>query len=194
MPTREEKAILDNGCSFGDYWKTNDITKDPFLEDYVTIAEFLKGGSKTATAGLKALNDAMVKVVGDDLTKVADELKAYYDKRAGGFASAKVPARESAYRGVLSRVLAKAEKDNSFNVKATERPVPTLARFHTAAEFGQLFKDRTPFKDPGAKPDHGEFTHRIQWYLLYPDTAGSPKLNDAPAKVFEALSQYLPEH
>src|ERR1700745_2068035 len=57
MPTREEEAILDNGKTFADYWPA--MSADPYLQDYVSIAEYLKYGPGRTLSTLMELEDKL---------------------------------------------------------------------------------------------------------------------------------------
>jgi hypothetical protein len=35
-----------------------------------------------------------------------------------------------------------------------------------ADQFREQLTEKQPFKDPTIGPDHGEYTHRLQWYLI----------------------------
>ncbi|QRN96955.1 hypothetical protein JRI60_49685 [Archangium violaceum] len=62
----------------------------------------------------------------------------------------------------LTTVLKNAEQYCGLNPCA-----PIYMRFLTAEEFGQYGGKGMLFKDVGAGYLHGEYTHRIQWYVLF---------------------------
>jgi hypothetical protein len=45
------------------------------------------------------------------------------------------------------------------------------------------------FEDPGVSPSHGDFTHRIQWWLIY--TCINPPSGKDWTDVFAALPSYM---
>ena len=51
-----------------------------------------------------------------------------------------------------------------------------------ADQFRQQLQEKRPFKDPTIGPDHGEFTHRIQWYLI-----GVAGIVRNPAEVYKHI-------
>src|SRR5262249_22340959 len=146
MPGEVEKAILSNGKWFRDYNWPTDIKKDEYLDDFIKIATFLAGGNAKAATGLKALNAAMAKLIDGDLDKAVGYCRGR-EKAFGG--NGALPAKTPGYSKVLSRVLAEAEASsvNNFKVTAPERVVPTLARFQSQTEFGDLLKGESHFKD-----------------------------------------------
>jgi Family of unknown function (DUF5636) len=69
------------------------------------------------------------------------------------------------------------------------RSIPTLIKFLTKTQFSEsLFKKGLQFKDPGAKVEHGEFTHRIQWFLII---RGAPITHNA-VTLFKHIADYTP--
>ena len=67
---------------------------------------------------------------------------------------------ENSYKGILSAVLKKTEKENGFGEVSYAWGV-------SAEAFLTNLKSRRPFKDYSASVgDHGEYTHRIQWWIL----------------------------
>jgi hypothetical protein len=65
----------------------------------------------------------------------------------------------------LSDALLMVEHANNLNV-VYHRTAPTLPNGVSSEQFAGLLKNLILVKDVGVKQDHGEFTHRIQWYLL----------------------------
>lgn len=83
------------------------------------------------------------------------------------------------FYGVLQRVLLKKENKHGFNgsdgaklppelaAHAVPGQVPTLTGFFHPESFLKLLVGQgIHFKDPGAGNNHGEFTHRIQWWVV----------------------------
>ena len=48
----------------------------------------------------------------------------------------------------------------------TRKHVPTYHGFVQPDNFIKQLKKKAQWKDPGAQPVHGEYTHRLQWYAL----------------------------
>jgi hypothetical protein len=83
------------------------------------------------------------------------------------------------FHGVLQKVLLRKENQHGFNgmdgttlppelVGTAERgKTPTLTGFYHPESFlKHLIAQGYHFKDPGAGIAHGEFTHRIQWWIV----------------------------
>lgn len=71
---------------------------------------------------------------------------------------------------LLTDVLGRWENDNGFDVDhawglGARRPADILIG-NPKSDFNKQLESGRPFKDLGAGPQHGEFTHRIQWYLV----------------------------
>jgi hypothetical protein len=66
------------------------------------------------------------------------------------------------FASLLDGVLAEEEQSAGF-----AGPVPTLGGIFTVEDFGKVLGQGLHFKDPGVSPDHGDFSHRIQWWLVY---------------------------
>jgi hypothetical protein len=75
------------------------------------------------------------------------------------------------FRKLLTETLTEFEARIGFVDK-----IPNLLRELAGPEFGSVLRAGAHWKDPGAGVQHGEFTHRIQWFLV----VVSGKL-DAPA-------------
>lgn len=84
----------------------------------------------------------------------AKDLVAYYDK--------KPQEKDKGVKGLLSKALKQVEKAHGIKGE-----VATLFGNISPQSFvDELIKKRRPFKDPGAGPGHGEYTHRIQWFII----------------------------
>jgi hypothetical protein len=114
------------------------------------------------------------------------------------------------YHGCLAKALLVLEQTNQFSLgfaKSTlpiaitkterinadlnkhldkEKGVPVLTGVVRAGHFNSfLLANGTHWKDPGVSPDHGEFTHRIQWYAI---CKAGLKLTHQPIDLFKKLS------
>lgn len=64
--------------------------------------------------------------------------------------------------------------------------VPTLTGFVTIDKFrSHLFAPGYHWKDPGVGVNHGEFTHRIQWYIAIQVHVWKPFFKKTPLEVFK---------
>jgi hypothetical protein len=98
---------------------------------------------------------------------------------------------------VLTSFFSKWERDAGFNVGTGQRdgdrlpPGPaTLTGFVHGDDFrNHLLKHGYHWKDAGVGTGHGEFTHRIHWYMVVEKHRGSNGqwLNNSPVEAFKAL-------
>lgn len=166
----------------------------PYFNTYCHIGAYLSSADNCKRQ-LKQLNDEMqeilehrladirvriVKEVGGTIAQdaLADLLGTLAGVRQNRFgasldspqASPLAKLAKELFSKLLSDVLGRWEHDNGFDVDhawglGARRPADILignpkSLFNTQLESGR------PFKDLGAGPEHGEFTHRIQWYLV----------------------------
>lgn len=102
------------------------------------------------------------------------------------------------FRGILSKVLFESEVMWGFNIgEGGPRPIPTLSGFLHPDNFIQdLLAQGRHFKDPGASMSHGEYTHRIQWWIICQEhfNGGTYTLKNAPIDVFKILGKHVTKH
>ncbi len=99
--------------------------------------------------------------------------------------------RTTKFHKLLHRVLFRFEQTWGFNVD--EFGVPTLTGFIYPTVFNdELIKKARHFKDPGAEVIHGEYTHRLQWFIICREhaTGGPYRLNGTPKKRFCNMAEY----
>ncbi|MEY4748935.1 MAG: hypothetical protein RIQ60_1149 [Pseudomonadota bacterium] len=79
---------------------------------------------------------------------------------------------------------------NDVTLATTPGKAVTLPGFVPPMAFRQeLLAKARHFKDPGVSTLHGEFTHRIQWYIVCEYAAQSKLLEHAPADIFKACAR-----
>ena len=71
-----------------------------------------------------------------------------------------------AFRKILSNALMVHERKNGFQVGSIGEKADALVGFPTGNEFNTFIRKKLVFKDLSAGKEHGENTHRIQWYLI----------------------------
>jgi hypothetical protein len=103
------------------------------------------------------------------------------------------PPKDPRFAHVLSSVLADAEAAVGFTVNPTPtlaspaRRVPTFVGALDERQFSQQLLNRNQWKDPGVVEGHGEFSHRIQWYLI----AQGPRLTHRVPELFQRLVAHM---
>lgn len=91
-------------------------------------------------------------------------------------------------RGLLSGFFNVWEATFGFNAKATL--TPTLTGFVRPDNFkAHLLQPGYHWKDPGVGVMHGEFSHRIQWYIVTQRNLTAKILKWPPLKIFEEFAQ-----
>lgn len=99
------------------------------------------------------------------------------------------------FYGVLKDTLFDDEKRWGFNVATKESgDVAVLSGFVHPTSFNDiLLKQARHWKDPGASIAHGEYTHRLQWWIICREheTGGPYRLKAEPAERFKVLPKYV---
>jgi hypothetical protein len=142
------------------------------------------------------LDQTMVKILAKRLTsasKAAPSKSAvdYFQKRKEEITKLYGPEREISkdrfppkdelFSGLLDDALWQEEQTAGF-FRATDYLKTGL----TAQAFLDNLRLKRPFKDYGANAEHGEFTHRIQWYAVSKNVFGSTPSAD----VFASLADW----
>ena len=98
------------------------------------------------------------------------------------------------FHGVLDRVLGELEHDWGFG--RIEGRVSLDGFVHPASFTELLLSKKRHWKDPGADPIHGEYSHRLQWFLICSEWAshGPYKLKKEPVSRFAATAAYAKQH
>lgn len=143
------------------------IEGDPYFEDFARIGAFLSlpDHRPAIIEALRGLEDAMVEEIRgvwifSDKKSSAIE---YFESKTAALNDKKAPKRDSDFQKLLTKSLSKFERAHSFVVP--DKP-PVFAGFVFGNVFKETVKARMHFKDVGAGARHGEYTHRIQWYVL----------------------------
>jgi hypothetical protein len=80
------------------------------------------------------------------------------------------------------------EQEEKFGFKAAPQEVPVLTGVITAAAFLKIIDEGRPMKDVGVSFEHGEYTHRIQWYIITLDYEQNPKrYNKTPLALYRYI-------
>lgn len=92
-------------------------------------------------------------------------------------------------KGVLAAVL--RDKESRHGFKAGVQEVPTLTGVISGEKFLMIVDQGRPMKDVGVSRDHGEYTHRIQWYIIMVDHERS-KYKHAPLELYRHIYKLGP--
>lgn len=176
MPTIDEmkdlfRAELSNGKGALMTAKLSgvDITieTDPYFEDFARIGAFLSLPihRPAIIEALRELESAMVKEIGGwwVLNDKGQAAIKYFEDKSAALKNEKKPKKDTDFRKLMTKALSEFERTHSFVVP--EKP-PVFAGFVFGNVFKETIKARMHFKDVGAGARHGEYTHRIQWYVL----------------------------
>lgn len=174
------------------------VTESKFFEDYAQIGSYLSNPALYLPA-LRQLDGAMeMEFLGRaqkahsklDMATLNKHDKAYLQNahKANALAQRKwdTELTEAApalmqFKKLLTGCLESNELKHDF--KVAENNVGTDIVVGLPERFNQLLRDRKPFKDIGAGREHGEYSHRIQWYLITQMTT----LQNKPVEIYEKL-------
>jgi Family of unknown function (DUF5636) len=157
----------------------------------VTIALYLSKADRVLV-GLKELEARLQRKVGSELKRVV----AHYQARAEQSDAAALKL-DDGLRHLVTQEMTLVEIEcgfNSFGLAA--RPgyqagakVQTYTRFMSSQAFLQEVALRRHWKDPTVPGDHGEYSHRLQWYLICTQLRG--EITRQPAAVFGDIGPVL---
>ncbi len=133
--------------------------RDSFLIKCCAISEFLAGGPDKVAKSLKKLENALLVKVGSETKK--NDAKSYFGNWKARQSNKSVKGE---YSKLLTQVLTQTEKGAGFNVLA-DGSVKIYLGFLSNEVFAKQATIASHWKDLVAT-DHGEYTHRIQWYLV----------------------------
>ncbi|MFO7856165.1 MAG: LirA/MavJ family T4SS effector [Paracoccaceae bacterium] len=192
------------------------IKKDPMLEDFARIGALMTEGP-LCVGYLSRLNDALFDAckrdpqIGTSLLKVRKGgllgkdrtvLRKHPDPRYRGRKGFVVHK----HRKLLTAALEMHEARAGFNTgripvelpddapgpdaRPTPARPPTLSRVVYGPDFRKyLFQYAYHWKDTGVGASHGEFTHRLQWYVIVEHAAASTGfLKHEPLELFAACA------
>jgi hypothetical protein len=145
------------------------LKDDPFLDAFIAVGSILSN-KEEVISGLAKLETAMTltyklsnkstipEYTKKSPTEQVKDLANYYSTQNGSGKTTK----DEGMKGLLSRALGEVEQAHKIN-----GGVATLfGNIQPEAFVNQLLKKRRPFKDPGPGGTHGEYTHRIQWFIV----------------------------
>ena len=167
------------------------LIEDPFLNAFSVIGsiltdptEVMNGLRRLETVVLSqvpisskvALQPYMVK----DPKSQADDLIKYY-RGVGGVAKPKDLG------SLVTKALEETEK--AYEIKGI--PATLTANILPQDFVDELLKKRRPFKDPGAGIEHGECTHRIQWFIVCTSPFYKANCKHSPGAVYERIGHWF---
>ncbi|MCP5197564.1 MAG: hypothetical protein H6974_12405 [Gammaproteobacteria bacterium] len=178
------------------------VVHQPYLDDYVAIGQFLSGPSSVQgplkTLELRLEERLFERLGYNQLTwkerikelqrpRVINDAKAQFSQSTDRFkqrTTGNTPSKDPAFSKLLTSELAQREQEWGFNLFVDQygHPKAEMIMPLKADQFRQQLQEQRPFKDPTIGPDHGEFTHRIQWYLI-----GVAGIVRQPAEVYKQI-------
>ena len=164
-------AFREQGVAEGELpIKVNGITFSQFPEfaDYVSMATFLSAGPRNNASvfqnALIALEADMIARVNKYYSKQSRAIKYFNMQAVASKAKQPAPPKDSDFSKLLTKSLSEFERNHGFLV--TGDKLPNYAGFVYGNVFKEALEQRQPWKDVGAGAAHGEFTHRLQWYIM----------------------------
>lgn len=147
------------------------LSESPHFDDYLRIGHYLSYGPRAGVRGEPVIRNALIKL-DEDMTQRIDKnfwAKSraidYFKKQGAAYKAKEAPpTKDRDFSKLLTASLDKFERDHGFTVVGDR--LPNYAGF----VFGNVFKEsltlKQHWKDVGAGEKHGEYTHRLQWYIL----------------------------
>lgn len=156
----------------------------PKLKDETLLGKFARMGAlledqTMVKEGLQRLESALDK----ELLLIRMERE-----NLGQKVDEKFGTSEAKFHKVLKRVLEKEEGKYGFNAAEgtlKEKVRVTLTGIVPMEDFNKLLKMGYHWKDPGAGTSHGEYAHRIQWYIY---TTSSASNGSHSLELFKAMA------
>jgi Family of unknown function (DUF5636) len=164
----------------------SDVTHQPYVSDYLEVGAFLSGPVHiVGTLDLleQSLEDRMFTRLGYNASTAGQKLqnvrREYYLKQAQGQFNQSIDRfrekinqtpiqKDPVYSQLLTDELASVETNEQFALFSNRYGEPRVEMIMPlkADQFRDQLQKGRPFKDPTIGPDHGEYTHRLQWYLI----------------------------
>ncbi len=182
--------------------KTNEklrgILNWEFKKAWIAAQVLLGNGSNGVKKHLQALDDEMQKRLpstsffggNKDLNRAKAYLGDWRNRNEGK------SLKNTRYSHLLSTVLTDAERHNGFTLQSKgwldkargfrTPDVPYMVTVVSSQVFDTQLLNRQHWKDVGVSARHGEYTHRIQWYVICKSGV------DAPAKLMMELQRFGP--
>lgn len=158
----------------------------------VAIALFLSS-TERVLVGLKDLEARLQRKLGHEMNRVVE----HYRARAAERSDAAALKLDEGLRHLVTQEMTLIEIEHGFNSFAIERKpgyaagskVQTYTRFMSSKAFLHEVYLRRHWKDPTVPGDHGEYSHRLQWYLICTQLRGEIKRQ--AADVFSDIGPVL---
>ncbi len=159
----------------------------------VAIALYLSKADRVLV-GLKELEARLQRKVGHDVKRVVEHYRA---RAEGDQTPAAAMKLDEGMRHLVTQEMTLVEIECGFNTFAlAPRPgyqagakVQTYTRFMSSEAFLHEVFLRRHWKDPTVPGDHGEYSHRLQWYLIC--TQLRDEIKRQPADVFSDIGPVL---
>lgn len=175
------------------------------LNAVVEIQYLLGNGPTRVDPWLKQLNRRLEVALDPnlplDVTKpgLSSSARAKAQAYFAGWRTRQTTGHDKNYAHLLSNELARMEKESGFThqqapwswpwttTKTTTPKVPYMVSVVSAKTFEFQLLNSQHWKDVGVSAMHGEYTHRIQWYVI-----SAVRVVPAPAKIMSELAHYPP--
>jgi hypothetical protein len=171
------------------------ISESPHFEDYLRIGRYLSRGTRGAVKDVPVVRNALVALDADMTARINKSIlkewrtvKHFQAQKTAYESKTPPPAKDRDVSKLLTAALADFERLHGF-VCVGDR-LPNYAGF----VYGNVFKEslnlKQHWKDVGAGEKHGEYTHRLQWYILIQAGAIKTVPANQEATVFASIGPW----
>ncbi|BDC42657.1 LirA/MavJ family T4SS effector [Paraburkholderia terrae] len=147
------------------------LSGSPHFGDYVRMGYYLSCGPRGTISGEPVMRNALIALDADMTSRIdkyysreSRAVKHFGQQQTAYATKTAQPDKDRDFSKLLTGSLEEFERNHGF-VVVGER-LPNYAGF----VFGNVFKEslalKQHWKDVGAGPAHGEYSHRLQWYIL----------------------------
>lgn len=191
--TAELKAAFDDKEIKGE--DKTVLSESPYFRDYVRIGAWLSHGLRAKSNGDPIVRNALLALEADMISRIgkyysqSSRAVAYFKQVEGYYkGEAKKPQKDRDFSKLLSGALDKFETEHGFVVVGEK--LPNYAGFVYGNVFKESLRLKQHWKDVGAGESHGEYSHRLQWYIVIKAGAIVSTPKNQEALVFQSIANF----
>ncbi|MFX1675678.1 hypothetical protein PWR63_26055 [Paraburkholderia sp. A2WS-5] len=171
------------------------LSESPHFNDYLRMGFYLSCGLRGNLRGEPVIRNALIALDADMTQRINKYYSAksraidYFQNQQAAYKANKAPPKkDSDFSKLLTASLDEFERAHGFVVVGDR--LPNYAGF----VYGNVFKEslalKQHWKDVGAGEKHGEYSHRLQWYILIRAGAFKTVPVNQEATVFASIAPW----